>query len=480
MTFDKFKTKPFGHQLNSFTLAKDAHWWGHLHEMGAGKTKIVIDNVDYLFDQGELQNVLVVSPNGVHRNWADREIEKHCYYRSGIYCWDGKPTSQKAKRALARFMDDGLHLRWMCMNIEAIRTPSGFNAAKDFCESGPTMMVVDESTIIKTPKAKQTKAAIFLSRLCKYRRILTGTPITQGPLDFYSQCKFLSPAALPQRSFTAFKSQFAHEKTMVLNSGKRFNTVIGYKNLDILKKLIEPYTDRILKKDCLDLPEKIYMTESIEMTTKQKEIYNTMQGLYFTQLEDQERTTGIVTAQNVLTLLMKLQQITTGFLIDDENAIHEIPNKRIEKLLELCSEFTGKAIIWCSFRENIRCVRKALRVAFGERATVDYYGDTDREARAEAIDRFQHDPECRFFISNKTGAEGITLTAAEYAIYYSNTYSLHTRLQSEDRCHRIGQSKNVTYIDIYARGTVDEKIMRALTQKQEIADTVLNNWRDLL
>ena len=479
-----FKTEPFAHQLTSFNLAKDKKYWGHLHEMGAGKTKIVIDTANYLFDKGELDGVLVLAPNGIHTNWINKELPVHHFHPHRSYNWTGAPKSQKGQRQINQFLADAAEKRnrisWMCMNIEAIRTGIGLDYAEEFMRSGNRMIVVDESTIIKTPKALQTKAALYLASLSKYRRILTGTPITQGPLDFFSQCKFLDKDSIPFTSFTAFRNTFAVERQVVLNSGKRFNQVVGYTKLGYLREIIQPFTDRILKKDCLDLPEKLYQQVAVPMTTTQSKLYRTMKDLYISQLDEQENSTGVVTATNVLTLMMKLQQIATGFIIDDEGIEHEVSNNRIEKLLTLLGETSGKCIIWCAFRRNIHDVGKAIQEAYGKESVVSYFGDTSSSERVRAIEVFQNDDKTRFFISNKTGAEGITLTAAEHSIYFSNTYSLHTRLQSEDRNHRIGQTKNVLYTDLYCAGTVDEAILKALTAKKDIADEVLTNWRELL
>ena len=482
MSSELFKTQPFEHQLTSFNLAKDATYWGHLHEMGAGKTKIAIDEALYLHSQNKITAVLLVAPNGVHSNWAEKEIEKHADYQE-IYHWAGKPTSQKAKRELEYFQQGREikgNLAWFCINIEAIRTNDGLAACERFLTERNCMMVVDESTIIKNPKAKQTKAAMYLGQFAKYRRILTGTPITQGPLDFYSQCKFLDKDSISFTSFAAFRSTFAQEKTVVLNSGKRFNQVVGYTRLGYLKELIQPFTDRILKKDCLDLPEKLYQTVEVQMTDHQKNLYNTMRELYIARLGAEEAQTGLVSVQNVLSLMMKLQQIVTGFIIDDENVTHSVPSNRIEQLLSIVEGFTGKALIWCAFRKNIEDVVRALRKAYGDESTVAYYGDTSMSDRSRALELMQHNPLTRFFVSNKTGAEGITVTSAEYSIYFSNTYNLHTRLQSEDRNHRIGQTRNVLYTDFLCKGTVDEQILKSLLNKRNLANEVLSDWRKFL
>jgi len=474
-----FKTLPFTHQMNSFNLAKDKKYWGHFHEMGAGKTKIAIDTANYLHMHNKIDAVLVVAPNGIHTNWANKEVPQHSFHPTIDYLWDGRPTSQKKKRALASFLDEEGFL-WLYINVEAIRTKAGLDLCEEFCKNHKTLMIVDESTIIKTPKALQTKSAIYLGSLCRYRRILTGTPITQGPLDFFSQCKFLERNSIPYSSFTAFRNNFARQRQVVLNSGKRFNQIIGYQNLDQLSGLVKPFSDRILKSECLDLPQKLYQQRAVPLATEQRRLYGEMRDLYVSQLQEEHRIKGFVTATNALTLTMKLQQIATGFIKDDEGQIHQIPNNRLEVLSDLLEGFTGKAIIWCCFRENIHSVSAHLRERYGSGSVVTYFGDTSREERAQAIDLFQHNDECRFFISNKTGAEGITLTAAEYSIYYSNSYSLHTRLQSEDRNHRIGQTKNVLYTDLYCPGTVDEKILKALKTKADLAETILTDWRDVL
>jgi SNF2 family DNA or RNA helicase len=304
--------------------------------------------------------------------------------------------------------------------------------------------------------------------MAKYRRILTGSPVTKNPLDLYTQCEFLDPFLLNFNSWYAFRNRYAIMKTIHVR-GRSIQTVHKFQNLGELSDRLKGFSYRVLKEDCLDLPEKIYMKRHVALTKEQENLYEQMRKTAIANLNG--KVTSTVT---VLTQLMRLQQITCGHFVADDGTVQTIKNNRLDELMDVLEETENKAIIWAYWQRDVQDIRDAIEKKYGPRSVVDYYGLTPQDERQDNIRRFQNDNECRFLIGTpSTGGYGITLTEANTVIYYSNGYDLEKRLQSEDRAHRIGQKKNVTYIDLIAEDTVDEKIVRSLRKKINIASEVM-------
>jgi len=331
------------------------------------------------------------------------------------------------------------------------------------------MMAIDESTTVKTPTAKRTKTICKMRTLAKYRRILTGSPVTKSPLDLYTQCYFLDPELLGFASYYTFKNRYA---VMVSRSvaTHSFKQIIDYQRLDELEHKLNQFSYRVLKSDCLDLPEKIYTKRYIEMTPEQKKMYVEMKNFALSILERET-----ITAAGILTQMIKLHQITCGHIKTDDGKLIELKNNRLNELLNVMEEIDGKVIIWAVYRYDIQQIEKALSKKYGPDSVRSFYGDTDANDRQDIVTAFQ-DPksDLRFFVGNpRTGGFGLTLTASHTVVYYSNSYDLEIRMQSEDRAHRIGQKEKVTYIDFIAEKTVDEKIIKSLRNKINIATKVL-------
>jgi SNF2 family DNA or RNA helicase len=363
------------------------------------------------------------------------------------------------------------HLRIFVMNVEALSTPRGTKAALTFLQKYPdNIVIIDESTTIKNRKATRTKNIMTMSHFAKYKRILTGSPITKSPMDLFSQCAFLSNDALGFTSYFAFQNRYALVQKRKMGN-RAFQEIVGYRRLDELNQNLDRFSNRILKDECLDLPDKMYVRRDVELTEEQKRVYKQMKKLALAKLDNGE----LATTASVLTQIMRLQQICCGFLQPDEGEIQPIDNNRLKELLEITEELQGKAIIWASYTHGIQQIASALRDRFGPEAVATYYGETPQDERQEIVDRFQDkDGPLRFFVGQpKTGGYGITLTAANTVIYYSNSYDLEIRLQSEDRAHRIGQSRKVTYIDLVSPDTIDEKVLKALRSKIDLAGKVL-------
>jgi SNF2 family DNA or RNA helicase len=466
----KFKTKPYGHQLTALEKSWDKESYAYFMEMGTGKSKVLVDNIAMLYDKGQINAALIIAPKGVYRNWFSQEIPNHLpsHIEHKKVLWTASTSKTKDKEYQELFkVDYDLHI--LVMNVEAFSTKKGVEFASKFLSCHNTIMAIDESTTIKTPTAKRTRTIVELGKQAKYRRILTGSPVTKSPLDLYKQCEFLDPWLLGFQSYYAFRQRYAQ---MVERNfgGRRVQLVVSYKRLDELSGKLEPFSYRVLKEDCLDLPEKIYIKRIVELTDEQKKLYSTMKQMAIAHMNGK-----VLSAPNVLSQLMRLHQITCGHFKSDDGQVQEVKNRRLDELMDVLNETEGKAIIWANYVYDIENIVKTIKAEYGEDSVVQYYGAIPADVRQKNIERFQDiNSKARFFVGNpQTGGYGITLTCANTVIYYSNGYDLEKRLQSEDRAHRIGQKKSVTYVDLIAEGTVDEKIVKALRKKIDIASEIL-------
>lgn len=454
-----FKTRPFDHQRKAFYLSRDKESFALLMEQGTGKTKVVLDNAAYLYGKGKITALVVIAPNGVHRNWLSKEIPDHMpdwcptkpvYYHSGM--------TKKETEAFDEVLAETEMLKVFSFNVEAFVSDKATNFMKRVLLSNEVMLVVDESSRIKRPGAKRTKIITKFSNMAKYRRIMTGTPVTKGPEDIYSQFKFLDHQILGYDSFYSFRARYC------IMGGFENKQIVSYQNIDELTRNIEGHSFRVLKKDCLDLPEKIYQRHPVDLSQKQRKLYNQLRKDFIAELEGEQ-----IDAPEAITRLLRLQQIVCGwFPMEEEVKPIDEKNPRLQALLDILSDIECKVIIWARFKADLRVIERAL----GELA-VAYHGEVSNDQRAISVERFQNDPKIRYFIGQpQSGGIGLTLTAAECAIYYSNSFDLETRLQSEDRCHRIGTKNNVTYIDLESPKTIDTKIIKALRSKKSLADIV--------
>ena len=468
--FYKFKTKPYAHQLKALEMSWNKEVFAYFMEMGTGKSKVLLDNVAMLFDKGKINSVLIVAPKGVYKNWHDSEIPEHLpkHIRRNVVLWKSLITKEQKLKYDSLFKPDFDILNIFIMNVEALSTKKGLEAARQFLNVKRVLFAIDESTTIKNPGAKRTKNILGLSKMGKYRRILTGSPVTKSPLDLYTQCYFLDPYLLDHSSYYTFRTRYAQMRAMNFG-GRSVQVVVGYHNLAELSKKLEPFSYRVLKDDCLDLPPKTYMKRIIHLTPEQKRVYEQMKKMALATLNGK-----MVTTMNVITQLMRLQQITCGHFKADDGSMQNIKNNRITELMDVLEEVEGKAIIWAHWRHDIDTIVESIEEQYPG-SVVTYYGDTSTEDRQKAIKKIQ-DPESkvRFLVGTpQTGGYGITLTGASTMIYYSNGYDLEKRQQSEARIDRIGQEKPMTYIDIIAEDTVDEKIVKSLRKKVNIATEIM-------
>lgn len=467
----KFKFKPYEHQLKALEKSWDKPYFALFMDMGTGKSKVLIDTIAMLYDKGEIDSALIIAPKGVYRNWERKELPTHLpdHITANIVTWSPEQTQKKKKEldTLRQVTDD---LQIFLMNVEALSTKRGLEFADKFLFSHRTMLAVDESTTIKSRTAQRTKNLIKLGKKAPYRRILTGSPVTKSPLDLFTQCEFLEHYILGQSSFWTFQNRYAKmvRRTMGAHS---FNQIVGYQNLTELNDIIEPFSFRVRKEDCLDLPDKVYTKRSVELTPEQKKLYEQMRRNALAIIEGE----GLVSAPTVLTQILRLQQVCSGFAKLEDGRIVTVPSNKLKEMMSALEEVDGKVIIWGNFTHDLQLIRDELVKEYGEETVEMFYGETPGEERQLIVERFQ-DPQnpVRFFVGQpRTGGYGLTLTEAHTVIYYSNGYDLEVRLQSEDRAHRIGQTNKVTYIDIVAEGTVDEKVLVALRNKIDISSQVL-------
>ena len=465
----KFKTKPYAHQLTALEKSWNKESYAYFMEMGTGKTKVLIDNMAMLYDKGAINGALIVAPKGVIGTWYNQEIPTHLpnHIKNVSVLWQSNINKTQQEK-LNTLFETGEDLHILIMNVEAFSTDKGKTFAAKFLRTHKTLTAIDESTVIKNPKAKRTKNILALADLCKYRRIMTGSPVTKNPLDLYSQCNFLDPFLLNFQSYFAFRNRYAEMKTLHMH-GRQIQIVNGFKNLSELSDKLKGFSYRVLKEDCLDLPPKIWTKRHITLTAEQAKVYKQMKEQALAVLKGKQ-----VTSVSALTQLMRLHQITCGHFAADDGSVQQIKNNRLSELMDVLEETEGKAIIWAHYQHDIKNIVKEIEKVHGPGSVVTYYGLTPQDERQDNIKQFQSNDEVRFLIGTPaTGGYGITLTQANTVIYYSNGYDLEKRLQSEDRAHRIGQKKSVTYVDIMAEDTVDEKIVKALRKKINIASEVM-------
>ena len=488
----QFKTTPFSHQLRSFNETRELEAHGLLWEQGTGKSKPIIDTTADLWERDRIDALLVVAPNGVHRNWITDELPAHLPDRvmavSHLMFWQTLKSGTKWHNAAFTkvLKHDGLAI--LTMNYAGFMSKHGKKAVWKFLKQRRVMYVLDESHHIKTPKAKRTRSVGASGKYAPYRRILTGTP-GDKPFDLYSQLKFLDPNLwhrYQMGSFSAFKQYFGEWYTR--DDCKRevgydpgYDQLVRYKNIPELNKILSSFTDRVLKEDVLDLPDKLYTKRYFDMTTKQAGMYNRLRD----ELELELDSGLIVDGTMALVRLLRLQQITCGYAVADADEPAEMcdkTNPRLDAAVDFLTSLNHPAIVWARFRLDIDQLMDALPNA------VRYDGAVDDDECARNKDIFNAG-DADYFVANPAkGSEGNTLNAAKTTAFYSCNFKLIERLQAEDRNHRIGQDGaghgdygfGVLYADIIAPGTVDDHIIGSLRDKFDIAaqinGDVLRQW----
>ena len=459
----RVKAKLFKHQQDAYDFALDAFEKGKavalLADMGTGKSMMTIAITGTLEADKGVKKMLVVCPKSIVGVWED-EFRKFADYRYALTVLDG--TMEK-KRASFNYMQ-GAALQIIVVNYE-----SCWRLEAEITKWKPDLIVCDESSKIKTPSASQSKALHRLGRQSKYNIILTGTPITGSPLDIFSQYKFLDDSIFGT-SFYLFRNRYA------ILGGYQNRMIVGYRHLDELVEKVHSIAFRIKIEDAVDLPPFIDETRAITLEPKAQSLYRMLEQDCYAELAN-----GEVTARNVLTQLLRLAQCTGGFIRDDiKGEAQQVSGAKLdalEDIIDTCLDEEKKVVVFARFVPEIEAIAAMLKKKKIGYAQI-YGATTDR---ADQVKKFQEDPEIKVFIGQlQTTGMGLTLTAANVAVFYSLDFSYANYEQSRARIHRIGQKQKCLYIHLVGKGTVDEKILNALKHKGDIAKIMVDDWRSLL
>ena len=477
-----FKMRPLPFQMKIFAAAR------HMTNialapvaMGTGKTKMTLDIAAAKFLAGEIDTLCVIAPNGVHRQWIEKAIPDHMCPDVEVASHIWKPTKNIPHHVAARTTS---RLRVMSFNVEAFSSESGkaYAAARKFLASSPnSMLVIDESSRIKSPKAVRTKTIQMLRQYSKVRAVLSGTPITRGLEDLYTQFAFLDPAIIGMSNFYSFRNRYCVTVPAFHGAGFGQVKITGYRNIEEFIGKIAP-ASFVVPKDVLGLPEKTYERREVSLSPEQKKLYTALRDELVADL----RARNIKTPANAAVRLIRLQQLLSGYAITTTERTAEngevivsevstpVPSRRLEVLADVLNEHDGPAVIWCRFTNDIEDVASFLREDGKKVAT--YFGETSAADRAEAVRAFR-EGEIDYFVANPaaagTGLDG--LQVAQLAVYYSNTYAAESRWQSEDRIHRIGMRGHAHYVDLVVPDTVDELVLANLKAKGDLAKAIFDN-----
>jgi SNF2 family DNA or RNA helicase len=463
--------------------------FSYLLDMGTGKSAVVLAEWGEMATTGGAHDLLVIAPKGSVRNWfVDKsdnpsdwsELRKHVdpefLERLIHHTWvgGGKAWENRMRLMLAAHHDKK-RPRALFVNVEALSTSEeALRLCLEFADQRGAHVIVDESTVIKGRSAR-TDAVIKIGETAMSKRILSGLWTPKSPMDLYYQCRFLDERILGQRNFFTFRRRYA---TMFMqtnySTGRKFPQITGYQNLEELQERVGRYSYRVLKKDCLDLEPKIYTSRDVELTAEQKKMLKEIKHFGHAAFTAADGSEKFVTTDMVIKRIMREIQIGCGYVMDDEErTLHEVPERRTDALLEVLEEHNGKAIVWCPWRAPLDKIVKRLAKEYGPRCVAQFHGGNTK-TRGDEERRFLSDPECKYMVATQgAGMRGNTWVVADLVVYYANTYDLEQRDQSEDRAHRMGQTKSVTYVDLIAQGTIENKVVQSLRRKIDLA-TMIN------
>lgn len=453
------KIKPFMHQIKGYNLAMMHGNAGLLMEMGTGKSFTTVAVVGRRYLKKEIQKVLIVAPSSVVPVWP-KEFKEYANFAYEVKVLAGSSTERV--RELKTFRKQGIM-------VAVINYESTWRIVDELLAWGPDMIICDESQKIKGATAKQSKALHKLGDHAKYKMILTGTPVTQAPLDFWSQYRFLDKSIFGT-SYFAFRARYA------IMGGFQKHQVFGYNNLEELTRKAHSIAFRVTKAEALDLPEQIDETRYCELEPAALKVYKELKAANLAELGRGDS----ITTQNVLTRLLRLSQITGGFVNTDEGTVEAISQAKLNALEDIVEDMIDagkKLVVFARFTAEINAIRKMLE----KKKIMHSYIDGSVTDRGEAVRSFQQNEDCMVFIGQvDTANAGITLTASDTVAFYSVGYNYASYEQARARIHRIGQKNNCTYIHLVCTGTVDEKVIDALKTKRDIAKVVVDDWREIL
>lgn len=457
-----FRMVPRDFQLENFKRFKDKLQYAIFSEQGTGKTKVSFDIISYRWLSNMITGVLILSsPKGVHSQWIEEQMPKHLWKGIEVDAayWDGKKEpSWFGQRNPGK-------LQIYSGNIDMVSHDRSYKVLEKFVamHGSRLKVIVDESDSIKNPASVRSKRLRKLVEPTMQRSIMTGTPIAKDLTDEWGQFLFLNERIIGIKYITAFRSQYC------LMGGFENRQVVGHRNVEQFKSMTSPHVFRATKKD-LDLPEKIYDEVVFDLSDEQKRHMRELKDEFITTVNGAEANVS-----NAAALLIRMQQISCGYLVDDEKAKHELTNPRIDVLMKLSESISGKCIIWCRFNHDIELIKHKL----GEGA-VSIYGKDSQKDRAESKERFLSDQSVKFLVASPAaagkGVDGLQKVCSD-AIYYSNSFNAIDRWQSEDRIHRIGMKGTATYFDLIARGSLDRHILKNLRNKKSLSDFVLDDMK---
>lgn len=470
------------HQTVGLEKLSAAAAGAYLMDFGTGKSFTTITNIGELEAGGEIDGALILAPKGNYDDWSLRDPTSSHWHtcaapsllrRVRLAQWRGGHRRSEREELAALVAPGGFSV--LVMNTEALSASRrAEDAAAEFLRSRRCMVVCDESTQIKSPSAGRAKAALRLGTLAPYRRILTGFPTPKSSLDLWMQFKFLDWRILGHKSFWTFRQRYAVLKKVYL-ANRTVDVVDGYQNTEELWEKIDPHSFRVRADDCLDLPPATYHRQVVEMTDEQRRVYADMRDQCLSAVGDGWASATVAVAQ-----IIKLHQIACGFITTESGEVVDLPNRRVEALIEKIEEIgEPKIVIWATYHACLRQIVARLEKEYGPRSVVQYHGGVSETERATARERFSRDPECGFFVGTQaTGGRGLNdLIVARSTIYYANSHDLELRLNSEARTRRKGSERHssVTYTDVITENTVEEKIVHSLRAKIDVASAVLND-----
>lgn len=456
------------HQVEALEFAESRGFYGLFMDPGTGKTKIALEHMSKLYERGEIEIALIFAPNGVHNQWIEEQAVEHCPipYRSVLWTTSRSRLWKEQTRYVLRKKDS---LLLVSMNYEALTTKDGLNFCRYLMKTRKVGLYADESSRIRNPKAIRTRKMLELSETAEARVIMTGTPVPKGLENLWSQMQFLSHSILRCPTYTQFKSLYC--KTIDLPGKRGVRIITGYQRVDELNELIKPHVFIKRKEDCLDLPDKIYMKSPVPMTTPQAKAYEDMRDKLIVELSELER----VTVAHLISARAKLRQIAIGFILDKDRNGTLLADSRWDRALEHIEEAPGKLILWTSFRW---CLARWEELLTKKKIGYVRYQKGDNSV----IREWKQNPDKKVFLANpQSGGIGLNLTEADTMIYFNNTDDAEVRWQSEDRAHRIGQTKHLTIIDLYAPRSIEVKMQKQQALKQTLADAIMRRgWREAL
>jgi hypothetical protein len=466
------------HQDKALAAINGSDVFALFMEMRTGKTKVILDEFGQDELDGVVDNLLVVAPAGVYHTWrtdAQKHLSEDLKQRVLIDAWESGPTPTELHRLNSFMRHAGPKI--FLVNVEALST---VKQAREMCrlflQRGPATMVIDESTTIKNPTAARTKFCIEIAPLAQKRRVLSGLPSPQSPLDVFSQFDFLGRGLLGYPKYTAFRNRYAVIQRKPYGPGGRLiDVVVGYQNLEELKESMRPYVYRIKLDECYDLPPKMYIRRDVALTLEQQAIYEEMKAFAVAQLNSVER----VTATIALTQMLRLHQILSGHTMSDDGNIVDVPENKTEEMMAILENTSGKAIIWVAYDETVKRVVHVLENVYGKGSVARFWGG-NRDTREDEEKQFKTNDACRFMVATASaGGRGRTWDIAKTVIYYANTFSLEHRMQSEERPQAVGKTESVGVFDLVARGSIEDKILDALRSKIKLSDAVTGDgWRE--